>query len=241
MLHVGEEIVLLKGTRVGMSTLRHATRAHVETIQHRDDGTPIYQVVWTDSKGKSRSTWIDDSEKADTANRAGQIQKWPQVLPPIDTRSIEGHKRALSRGENVSWNADHYGARIYSIMIDDEGSWRWADGAWQPLSASKSTRRDHVMRLLGLREGDKAYVILSRRYDERSVNMVGGTNTVTVIRHGKNFKSTFSQLPGKTFGPFPLGEMVRDLTVSALLSSRDARDLVLEASAKGRATVPVGF
>jgi len=70
MLQVGEEIVLLKGTRVGMGTLKHATRARIETVQHREDGSPIYQAVWVDSKGKPRSTWIDDSQQTDRfANR----------------------------------------------------------------------------------------------------------------------------------------------------------------------------
>ncbi len=64
-------------------------------------------------------------------------------------------------------------------------------------------------------------------------------NTVTVSRKGKRFVSEFSQLPGKTFGPWDFSEMVRDLTVSALLHPMDARDLVLTAHEHGSVTTEV--
>lgn len=62
------------------------------------------------------------------------------------------------------------------------------------------------------------------------------THTVTVTRKGTRFVSTFSQLPGRTFGPWDLPEMIRDLQVSALLPALEARDLVLDAHAAGSAT-----
>lgn len=60
--------------------------------------------------------------------------------------------------------------------------------------------------------------------------------TVTVTRKGKRFVTSFSALPGRTFGPWDFAETVRDLTVSALLPPRAARDLVLDAHAAGSAT-----
>ena len=46
----------------------------------------------------------------------------------------------------------------------------------------------------------------------------------------------FSSLPDRTFGPYPWPEAVTDLTVSALLSRLDARNLVLDALAVGTMT-----
>lgn len=60
--------------------------------------------------------------------------------------------------------------------------------------------------------------------------------TVTVTKRGTKFVSTFSALPGRTFGPWTRPEMVLDLTVSALLSAHDARGLVLDAMNNGTAT-----
>lgn len=64
-------------------------------------------------------------------------------------------------------------------------------------------------------------------------------NQVIVTRVGKRFRLAFSRLPGRTFGPFSMAEAIKDLRVSALLSPADARDLVLDAAAKGRASRPV--
>lgn len=64
--------------------------------------------------------------------------------------------------------------------------------------------------------------------------------TVTVRKHGKRFVSEFSVLPGKTFGPWDMPEMIRDLTISALLPAMDARNLVFDAAAKGSATTETG-
>lgn len=63
---------------------------------------------------------------------------------------------------------------------------------------------------------------------------------VTITKRGKRFVSSFSSLPGRTFGPFALGEMVRDLRVAALLTASQARDLVLDAAVKGSATTQCG-
>lgn len=62
--------------------------------------------------------------------------------------------------------------------------------------------------------------------------------TVTVRKVGRRFTCEYSRLPGKVFGPWMLAEMVRDLTVAALLSPLDARNLALQAaaSATGAAT-----
>ncbi|MER5482588.1 hypothetical protein ABT024_05140 [Streptomyces sp. NPDC002812] len=61
-------------------------------------------------------------------------------------------------------------------------------------------------------------------------------HTVTVRTAGKRYVSEFSQLPGRTFGPWDMTEMIRDLTVSALLEQSAARDLVMDAAAHGAAT-----
>lgn len=60
-------------------------------------------------------------------------------------------------------------------------------------------------------------------------------STVTVTRkpHGR-FVMSFSALPGRTFGPWGFAETVRDLQVSALLSAREALNLVLDAAAEGK-------
>lgn len=65
-------------------------------------------------------------------------------------------------------------------------------------------------------------------------------HTVTVKRRGNRYVSEFSQLPGKSFGPFDFAEMCRDLRVAALLTSREARDLVLDVAKQGQATRQVG-
>jgi hypothetical protein len=79
-------------------------------------------------------------------------------------------------------------------------------------------------------------------------------NTVTVTRKGKKgasasnrrryFSGTyilaFSKLPGRTYGPWLFDEAVTDLTVSALLSAVEARNLVLDAFAAGSATAEMG-
>jgi hypothetical protein len=61
-------------------------------------------------------------------------------------------------------------------------------------------------------------------------------DTVTVTKKGERFLSSFSRLPGKSFGPYDFAEMIRDLTVSALLTPRAARDLVMDAAVGGFAT-----
>jgi hypothetical protein len=61
-------------------------------------------------------------------------------------------------------------------------------------------------------------------------------NAVTVTRKRKDrFVISFSTLPGRTFGPWNFAETMRDLTVSALLTPREARDLVMDANESGTA------
>ncbi|MEU5476844.1 hypothetical protein [Streptomyces mirabilis] len=62
----------------------------------------------------------------------------------------------------------------------------------------------------------------------------GSTVTVRAVSNG--YVSEFSTLPGKTFGPWGMAEVIQDLTVSALLSRVDARSLVMDAAANGTAT-----
>lgn len=64
-------------------------------------------------------------------------------------------------------------------------------------------------------------------------------DTVTVRKKGKRFTSEFSRLPGQIFGPYGFPELCRDLTVSALLTPMEARNLVMDAAVKGSATLPV--
>lgn len=61
-------------------------------------------------------------------------------------------------------------------------------------------------------------------------------STVTVTARGKRFTLAFSQLPGRTFGPWGFAETVRDLRVSALLAPVDARNLVMDAAVSGSAS-----
>lgn len=65
-------------------------------------------------------------------------------------------------------------------------------------------------------------------------------DTVTVTSKRSKFTVEFSRLPGQTFGPWTLVETIQDLTVSALLSPVDARDLVLSAAVTGSATTETG-
>lgn len=62
---------------------------------------------------------------------------------------------------------------------------------------------------------------------------------ITVAKRGKRFTVSFSKLPGKTFGPWDLAEMVRDLRISALLTPLQARELVMDAAIKGSASIEV--
>ena len=68
--------------------------------------------------------------------------------------------------------------------------------------------------------------------------------TVTVRkaapRRGARVTLHFSALPDREFGPYPWGEAIIDLTISALLSRVDARSLVLDALATGEATTETG-
>src|SRR3954453_17654398 len=63
--------------------------------------------------------------------------------------------------------------------------------------------------------------------------------TVTVRKVRERYTSQFSMLPDKTFGPWDMAEMIRDLKILALLSPIDARSLVFDAAVKGEATTDV--
>jgi len=63
--------------------------------------------------------------------------------------------------------------------------------------------------------------------------------TVTLVKRSTGFlryKLAFSARGGQSFGPWEFDETVRDITVSALLSPLDARNLVLTALERGTAT-----
>ncbi|WP_331746257.1 hypothetical protein OG923_32975 (plasmid) [Streptomyces halstedii] len=64
--------------------------------------------------------------------------------------------------------------------------------------------------------------------------------TVTVHADCGRYTAQFSALPGRTFGPWDMSEMIQELRVSALLVPREARDLVFDATVAGAATVPTG-
>lgn len=64
--------------------------------------------------------------------------------------------------------------------------------------------------------------------------------TVTVTKKGKRYFAQYSQLPGRSFGPFSFEEMVRDLFIAALLPMPAARALVLSASSGAPASSPTG-
>ncbi|MFJ5142970.1 hypothetical protein [Streptomyces sp. NPDC088707] len=61
-------------------------------------------------------------------------------------------------------------------------------------------------------------------------------HTVTVRAVSNGYVSEYSRLPGRTFGPWDSAEMIRDLTVSALLDNPAARALVMDAAMNGTAT-----
>ncbi|MFE7485139.1 hypothetical protein [Streptomyces sp. NPDC057552] len=63
---------------------------------------------------------------------------------------------------------------------------------------------------------------------------------VTVHAARGLYTAQFSALPGRTFGPWDMPEMIQELRVSALLDPRDARDLVFDAAVTGTATAPTG-
>ena len=60
--------------------------------------------------------------------------------------------------------------------------------------------------------------------------------TVTVRSQGDKYVCEVSQLPGQTFGPWDMPEMIQDLTISALLTPLQARDVVMDAAIHGEAT-----
>ena len=64
-------------------------------------------------------------------------------------------------------------------------------------------------------------------------------DTVTVTKRGERYVSTFSKLPGRTFGPYEFADMIRDLRVSAFLSPIAARGLVMDAAVNGSATTAI--
>lgn len=64
--------------------------------------------------------------------------------------------------------------------------------------------------------------------------------TVTVTKRGKRYFAQYSQLPGRSFGPFSFDEMVRDLFIAALLPMPAARALVLSAAPGAPASSPTG-
>ncbi|MFD4933478.1 hypothetical protein [Streptomyces virginiae] len=63
--------------------------------------------------------------------------------------------------------------------------------------------------------------------------------TITVRGMGGRFVSEFSAQPDAVIGPFDMDEMVQSLTASRLLAPVDARALVMNADARGSATVRV--
>lgn len=66
-------------------------------------------------------------------------------------------------------------------------------------------------------------------------------NEVTVTCARKRYTLSFSQLPGKTFGPYEFVEAIGQLHVGALISRRAARDLVLQAFSDGSAKTEIDF
>lgn len=67
-------------------------------------------------------------------------------------------------------------------------------------------------------------------------------HTVTVTFARKRYRLEFSELPGRSFGPYDFAEAIGQLHVAALLSRLEARDLVMDAatSADHTATAPAG-
>jgi hypothetical protein len=57
----GDAAIMLKGTTVGMGKLKQDTRVTIETIE-QGEGGDFYRVWWIDSKGKRRTTYVDDKE-----------------------------------------------------------------------------------------------------------------------------------------------------------------------------------
>lgn len=65
-------------------------------------------------------------------------------------------------------------------------------------------------------------------------------STVTVRARRGRYTAEFSALPGRTFGPWDMPEMIQDLRISALLEPHEARDLVFDATVTGSATTNTG-
>lgn len=72
---------------------------------------------------------------------------------------------------------------------------------------------------------------------------IGHVVTVTKATKQLNAKYTvsFSVLPDRTFSPWDFVRTVHDLTISALLSPLDARNLVLDAHVNGTSTSRVNY
>ncbi|MBQ0890000.1 hypothetical protein KBZ94_34610 [Streptomyces sp. RM72] len=64
--------------------------------------------------------------------------------------------------------------------------------------------------------------------------------TVTVRAVRGRYTAQFSALPGRTFGPWDMPEMIQELRISALLDAHEARDLVFDAAVAGTVTAPTG-
>lgn len=64
--------------------------------------------------------------------------------------------------------------------------------------------------------------------------------TVTVRAVRGRYTAQFSALPGRTFDPWDMPEMIQELRISALLDPREARDLVFEAAVVGTVTTDTG-
>jgi hypothetical protein len=80
----------------------------------------------------------------------------------------------------------------------------------------------------------------TKEIGELSVSILSGA-TVTVRATGDRFVSEFSPLPGRTFGPWDLPEMIQDLTISALLTPLQAREVVMDAAVLGEATTEMNY
>lgn len=83
--------------------------------------------------------------------------------------------------------------------------------------------------------------------DQIQREQLPSTVTVTCNRNGYTngmhqsvFKITFSKLSDLSWGPFAMGETIRELTICALLSPLDARSLVFDAATNGEATTETG-
>lgn len=85
-LTVGQKVILPRGLKVGMGTLKSSVNdAVVLTVEHNDQGGIFYRVGWTDSKKKQRTTYVTEDDVVTGLSGLGHLKY------SVGQRVIENH------------------------------------------------------------------------------------------------------------------------------------------------------